>query len=312
MAKTVQDVAKSRAARELLIDKYEGEIPSSIWVANASNDGGVIQHEAKARKEENRRVQEAIEKTNADSVQASFLKEMLHSSGKCARNEGSFSIMPANIVRRAVKFYSEPGEVVLDPCAGHNSRMQVVHEAGRHYIGYDVCSKFMEFNREVAAKIGKQDNRAFFSDDCEITLHEQSSEKMVEQDNSVDFIFTSPPYWDLEHYDDHPEQLGIGKTYEQFLDGLQRVASECLRVLKPGKFCVFNVNDFRKDKKFYTYHADVLDRFQRAGFDQFDVIIMMWPSIPFRSIFATQVEKDKKTGKAHEYILVFQKPKEEI
>ena len=309
MAKTVQDVAKSRAARQVLLEKYEGEIPSSVWVANVADDGGIIQYEAKARKQTYKRVAKLVKERNSDSAETKFLLELCGKSGYSARAAESFSIMPANIVRRVIAFYSEPGDTVLDPCAGHNSRMQVTHEQGRNYIGYDVCHWFMEFNREVAGKIQKRDTRAFFGGECDIILREQSSEHLEEGDCSVDLVFTSPPYWDLEHYDDHPEQLGIGKTYEQFLDGLQRVAAECFRVLKPGKFCVFNVNDFRKDGRLYLYHADTLDRFQRAGFEPFDVIIMLWPSIPFRSIFATQVERDKKTGKAHEYLLVFRKQK---
>ena len=310
MAKTAIDIIKSRLARQEILDKYGGEIPSSLWVANVSADEEVIQIEAKARKEAKNKAQRAIEETKADPIQAKLLRELYGKSGYCARNENSFSIMPANIVRRVVNFYSEPGELVLDPCAGHNSRMQVTFDCGRSYIGYDVCSKFMEFNRQTAETIQKRAGRSFFSGgkSCSITLREQSSEKMKEADSTIDLIFTSPPYWDLEHYDDDPRQLGIGKTYNQFLEGMERVTLECLRVLKPGKFCVFNVNDFRKDGRFYPYHADTMNLFQKVGFNIFDVIIMAWPSLPFRSIFATQVEATKQTGKQHEFILVFKKP----
>lgn len=186
--------------------------------------------------------------------------------------------------------------------------MQVTFGQDRNYIGYDVCHEFMEFNRELAEWLYKDRDSQLLATNqkASILLHEQSSEQMEEADNTVDLVFTSPPYWDVEFYDDNPSQLGYKKTYEEFLDGMQRVGAECFRVLKPGKLCVFNVADFRKDR-FYMYHADLVDRFLKVGFALFDVVIMIWSTIAIRSMFADVTEKTKVTGKTHEYILVFKK-----
>ena len=42
-------------------------------------------------------------------------------------------------------------------------------------------------------------------------------------DKSVHLIVTSPPYWTLKDYNDHPDQLGHVEDYEQFLDELDKV-----------------------------------------------------------------------------------------
>jgi DNA modification methylase len=135
---------------------------------------------------------------------------------------------------------------------------------------------------------------------------------MEEADNSVHFVFTSPPYWALEHYDDNPAQLGWkdGKPrpYGDFLDGIERMAKECFRVLKPGRLCAININDFMVDGKFYMYHADLAERFMRAGFLMYDVIIIAWSSTPFATIFAERSMKTRRCGKAHEFLLIFKKP----
>src|SRR5690349_10878728 len=51
---------------------------------------------------------------------------------------------------------------------------------------------------------------------------------------SVHFVCTSPPYADLIEYPEHSGQLGNMASYEAFLDELDKVWAECLRVLGPG------------------------------------------------------------------------------
>ncbi len=64
-----------------------------------------------------------------------------------------------------------------------------------------------------------------------------SSEQMHElPDNSIDLIFTSPPYEDRRDYSDDPEDLGNYAGLD-FLLRLKAVMAECHRVLKPtGNF----------------------------------------------------------------------------
>ncbi|MCL6545638.1 MAG: hypothetical protein K6T61_10445, partial [Bryobacteraceae bacterium] len=51
---------------------------------------------------------------------------------------------------------------------------------------------------------------------------------------SVHLVLTSPPYWNLKRYRHHPSQLGHIDDYDRFLTELDRVWSECWRVLAPG------------------------------------------------------------------------------
>ena len=59
------------------------------------------------------------------------------------------------------------------------------------------------------------------------------------QDNSVNLIITSPPYWTLKDYD-VKGQIGKGSSsYESYIESLNNVWSECVRVLAPdGKICI--------------------------------------------------------------------------
>src|SRR5687768_12059680 len=53
-------------------------------------------------------------------------------------------------------------------------------------------------------------------------------------DESVHLVVTSPPYWTLKEYNRHPDQMGAIDDCARFLDELDKVWRQCLRVLVPG------------------------------------------------------------------------------
>lgn len=62
------------------------------------------------------------------------------------------------------------------------------------------------------------------------------------KDNSVHLIITSPPYFDLKNYDGEKKnknQIGSSKSYNEYMEKMNKVWKECVRVLTPdGKLCV--------------------------------------------------------------------------
>ena len=54
-------------------------------------------------------------------------------------------------------------------------------------------------------------------------------------DESVDLVVTSPPYWNLKKYKDESEgQMGDIDDYETFLEELDKVWHQCAQVLVGG------------------------------------------------------------------------------
>lgn len=72
------------------------------------------------------------------------------------------------------------------------------------------------------------------------TIYWHSAESMDElDDESVQVIVTSPPYYQNKQYGVHPENLENSDTYRDYKDRLKQVLTECFRVLKPdGKLCL--------------------------------------------------------------------------
>lgn len=140
-------------------------------------------------------------------------------------------------------------------------------------------------------------------------------------DESVHLVVTSPPYWTLKKYNDHPGQLGDVEEYEAFHDELDTVWRHCFRTLVPGGRLVCVVGDVclsrRKNKGRHMVmplHADISVRCRRIGFDYLTPI--MWHKI---ANAAYEVENGSSfLGKPYEpnaiikndieYILMLRKP----
>src|SRR5687768_15274913 len=69
-------------------------------------------------------------------------------------------------------------------------------------------------------------------------------------DESVDFIMTSPPYWDLKKYGQIKGQIG-NEEYDVYIERLVSLFSECYRVAKDGSIFVLNINSRRSKGVFY-------------------------------------------------------------
>jgi DNA modification methylase len=98
--------------------------------------------------------------------------------------------------------------------------------------------------------------------------------------NSVHLVVTSPPYWTLKEYRQHPDQLGFIADYRVFLDELDKVWRGCYRALVPGGRLVCVVGDVclsrRKnggEHSVVPLHASIQERCRSIGFANLAPII---------------------------------------
>ena len=298
MAKTIEDLQESREQREAIIEQF-GQVPESIMLYDRSVRAIDLMADVRS-----------YGSMKNDGGHAGKLADVFDVSGQSCRGEGgALSRFPQNIGRTLLLLYSKPGDWVCDPFAGHNSRMELCWRAGRNYRGNDLSREFMRANEAIRELLLNEKKDDLFGEHfhAEIELSEGDSRKLPWPDRCGDFTITSPPYWDLEDYGNEVGQLGKTESYRWFLRDLEAVAKENCRVLKRGAFCVWCVNDFRKDGRFYSFHMDTAVLLREAGFRQWDIAITdLGPAI--RAAFAQQVIETKILPKRHEYCLVFRKP----
>jgi site-specific DNA-methyltransferase (adenine-specific) len=99
------------------------------------------------------------------------------------------------------------------------------------------------------------------------------------EDEQVHLVVTSPPYWTLKRYQEHPDQLGHIEDYEEFLAELSKVWRECYRVLVPGGRLICVVGDVCLSRRQHgrhvvvPLHADIAVCCRKIGFDNLNPII---------------------------------------
>jgi len=105
------------------------------------------------------------------------------------------------------------------------------------------------------------------------------SRRMEEvEDESVQLIVTSPPYWSIKNYG-VDNQIGYGQSLHEYLKDLYRVWKESYRVLEPGRRLVINIGDqFARSVIYGRYkilplHAEIILQCEDIGFDYMGSII---------------------------------------
>ena len=143
---------------------------------------------------------------------------------------------------------------------------------------------------DPAAKLRVDGQEVFFTSSEDLSFLEP---------DSVDFVMTSPPYWNLKNYG-HEDEIGQS-SYPDYLSRLDQVWSSCYRVAKPQAVLVINVGNRRHDKRFYPIGMDIAARMQ--GWTLWDTLIWYIPNaLPQPNHYIERLFDNK-----YEFLLVFTK-----
>jgi len=137
-------------------------------------------------------------------------------------------------------------------------------------------------------------------------------------DESVHLVITSPPYWQLKDYGNQ-EQIGFDDSYEDYINNLNIVWSQCHRVLNKGcRLCVNIGDQFARSVYYGRYkvipiRTEIIKFSETIGFDYMGAIIWqkvttcnttggatIMGSFPFPRSGILKLD--------YEFILIFKKP----
>lgn len=238
-----------------------------------------------------------------ERLRAVGYKEKITASMRGIMGGMGSTIMPAELVEFFVKYYAKPGDVYIDPFFGQGVQMQVAVRYGLKYIGYDISDEFCKYVNGVKGKL-EETGEAVLG---QVELYHADSRYPDQVGEGVgDFCFTSPPYWDTEYYGPEPEQLGREDVgYDEFIESMYEVMKAWHPKFKRDAWVVVNVNDFRKGGKYYSYHADTIRLFERAGYLLYDTWIIDGLVGGLPKAFAVDFNLHRIAPRTHEYVLVF-------
>ena len=216
-------------------------------------------------------------------------------------DEVSVSIFDATLCETMYEWFCPKGGKVLDPFAGGSVRGIVACEMGLAYDGVDLNRTQIEANQLQSDK----PNWIFGDSDKELTLL---------SDESYDYIFTCPPYHDLEIYSNSPDDLS-NMSYEEFLKKYKSIIKQTYNKLKPNRFFTIVVSEIRELTKTGSYKIgsykgfvpDTIKICEEAGYKFYNDMVLINSQVAASRVADTYFDRNKKVPSVHQNVLVFVK-----
>ena len=128
-------------------------------------------------------------------------------------------VTPSHVIWNALRRWTRPKDLVVDPMAGSGTTLDVARDLGRLALGYDLQPPRPDVFRSDARKLPLEDGVA-------------------------DFVFVDPPYGDHIRYSGLRECLGeLPAGSREYRDAMARVVAEIHRVLRPGRYMALYICD---------------------------------------------------------------------
>jgi len=192
------------------------------------------------------------------------------------------------------------GKEILDPFAGGSVRGIVANYLGFKYTGIDIRQEQVDSNREQGLDILSVENQPnWYVGDSNEVLNGFNKE--------FDFVFSCPPYADLEVYSDLEGDIS-NMDYVNFMKAYEEIIAKSCNLLKSGGYACFVVGEVRDKKGNYIgFVPDTINAFRKCGMNYYNEGILL-NAIASASMRANGNMKTQKLVKVHQNILIFKKP----
>ncbi|MBI1794780.1 MAG: site-specific DNA-methyltransferase [Chloroflexi bacterium] len=182
---------------------------------------------------------------------------------------------PETMAQDFIEFFTKKNQIVLDPMAGTGSTLIAALRAGRNSYGIELNPKYAEIAEQIIkderSALGKQvkalKSRIINGDALKAVNYKLPT---------VDYVLTSPPYWDMLHakgaetqkkrrtsadmdvfYSDDPKDLGNIHDYEKFLEMLVEIYAGLKPLLRERAYLTIIVKNIKKGGKIYPLAWDL-------------------------------------------------------
>lgn len=217
------------------------------------------------------------------------------------KGSGVVSIFDPVLAELLYSWFTPVRGKILDPFSGGSVRGIVAAHMDREYVGIDIRTE------QIEANAMQLDALSDYSGSCR-WIHGDSSEVIPNLEREYDFVFSCPPYGNLEVYSEvdgdvsNMSPLEFERVYREI------IASACSK-LKSGRFAAWVVGDYRNSKTGYlrNFVSNSIQAFLDAGLQLWNecVLITSLGTLPMRA--RSSFETSRKIGKTHQNVLVFVK-----
>lgn len=186
---------------------------------------------------------------------------------------------PETLAQAFIEFFTKKEQVILDPMAGTGSALVAALRCGRNSYGIELNPTYAEIARSVV-----EQERTLLGDSVAglasvlVTGNAADIAEHAGHTNlpPVDYVLTSPPYWDMLRvhgaatqrkrrttpeldltYSDDPRDLGNIEDYDEFIDRLACIYEGLRPFLRRKAYLTIIVKNVKKGGKIYPLAWDL-------------------------------------------------------
>ena len=180
--------------------------------------------------------------------------------------------------------FAHPGAMVWDMSMGYGGRILGAIISDINYVGTDPAELTFKGLQQIKEDFGR-DNRHYFLNKC-------GSEVFEPKEDSLDFAFTSPPYFNWEQYgEEEGQSFNQYSGNEEWNNGfLRKTIQNAYKGLKKDKYMGLNVANIKSHK---TFEDDTVRIAVEEGFTHTDTYKLQLSS--------------QESGAKYEPVFIFQK-----
>jgi len=237
------------------------------------------------------------EKGRDDKMLAPMAALAKKASGSNLPTESIFDPVLCEIMYR---WFCPPVGQIFDPFAGGSVRGIIAGSLDYEYTGIDLRQEQIDANYEQIDIVRDRKPKWICADSRDM-------DSCLAPDFQCDFVFSCPPYADLEVYSKQPADLS-NMDYPNFKTAYWDIIKKACSRLKDDSFAAFVVGEARsKPGHYYGLIPDTVRAFEDARLHYYNEMILVTQVAAKALTVAEGFVKSRKIGKIHQNILVFVK-----
>jgi len=208
------------------------------------------------------------------------------------------SILDPAMAEIIVTWFGTRGGVAFDPFSGDSVFGYVAGSLGMQFKGIELRKEQADLNQERVDDAGLP---------CKYFCDSGENMDAYIENESVDLVFTCPPYADLEVYSSDERDLST-MSHDNFFIVYKKILQGTFSKLKNNRFAVVVMGEVRnKAGEYIGTIPNTIKIMEEAGYIYYNEIIIINSAgtLPLRA--GKSMRASRKVGKMHQNILVFLK-----
>jgi hypothetical protein len=185
---------------------------------------------------------------------------------------------PETLAQQFIEFFTHAGGTVLDPMVGTGSTLVACLRSGRHGLGIELNPRYAALARQAVSQERESLGESATPLVADV-IEGDAADLAGLQLPTIDYVLTSPPYWDMLHargaatqkrrrqsaeldvtYSPDPADLGNVHDYDAFLDRLCGIYVGLRPWLRHQAYLTIIVKNVKKGGRIYPLAWDLAAR----------------------------------------------------